>query len=144
MESSVEVKRPTYELAFLLKEGEPEAIITDILGQFGAEIVQKGPIHQIQLAYPIKKNQSAQFGFYHLHINDISNLTKISGMLELKEGIIRFLLVKVPKKPKLAPRERSDKRLPTVERKSASPITATRLDSLSNEKLEETLEEILK
>lgn len=135
-----------YELAFLLRTGETDAALGEFLIKSGATIVTKGPMSQIQLTYPIKKQPSATFGFYHLTFKEGTSPTHLSHELDLKEYLLRHLFTKTPKKSgRAAAKERA-----AGDRKSreaaavAAPVATTRLDNLSNEKLEQTLEEILK
>lgn len=136
-----------YELAFLLRTGETDAALSDFLTKAGATIVAKGPQNNIQLTYTIKKQPSATFGFYHLTFAEGVNPTKLSHELDLKEYLLRHLFVKVPKTTgRAAAKERAAaerKGRPSADQAAAAP-TSPRLDSLSNEKLEQALGEILK
>jgi len=70
----------------------------------------------------------------------------LSDALQLTEAVLRFIIVKVPKtRPRPSPKEASVAAVSSTEEKASSTIsTVTNLDSLSNEKLSQTLEEILK
>ena len=137
-------KSITYELAYLLRLGETETSIEASLQDAGAAITLKGPVNQIQLAYPIKKQASALFGFFQFQLPAGEAVKTISKALQLKDGVLRFLFVKLPKQ-KPAPLERkSPAAAPVPEKKTPIIPAVTSIDSLSNEKLEETLEEILK
>ena len=137
-------KEVIYELAYVLRVGESETALDEVLTSHGATVKQKSPLSSIQLAYPIKKQGVGQFGFYHLTFGSSENVKQLSDALQLKAGVLRFLLVKVPKeKPRSASRIRPDE---VAADKKATPVAvgATRIDALSNEKLSQTLEEILK
>ena len=144
MEEGATTKPITYELAYLLRLGETEAIIEAALKDAGAEVTLKSPINQITLAYPIAKQGTALFGFYQMTLPSGEAVKMIMDAIRHKEAIIRSLMVKLPKKKptpvRILPTEK------TVETDKKTPImpTVTNIDSLSNEKLEETLEEILK
>jgi ribosomal protein S6 len=145
MQTSVE-KKTVYELAFLLKTGETEAALLEMLAQFKAEITSKVPLTQIQLAYPIAKQLSAQFGSYQFKLEDATAMKELSHALGLKDYLVRFLFVKLPKTKPQAPRIRpvTGAAAPLEKKATTAGASVSRLDSLSNEKLEQTLEEILK
>ena len=52
-----------YEIGFLLKAEDKKADLAKILKASGAEITEEGPVSGIKLAYPIKKENFAYFGF---------------------------------------------------------------------------------
>lgn len=143
MESS-ETNVITYELAYMLQVGQSESIIESALSDGGATVVLKGPITQVQLAYPIKKQGNAMSGFYQVTLPATEAVKIISDRLRLKDQVIRFLFVKVPKKKAVpAPRPRAVQPAATDKKTPIIPAVGN-IDALSNEKLEETLEEILK
>jgi ribosomal protein S6 len=148
METANETKTAgtVYELAFLLRTGETDAALEEFIKKSGATIVAKGAINQIQLTYTIKKQPSAMFGFYHLTFKEGTSPTHLSHELDLKEYMLRHLFVKLPKTSgRAAAKERAAGDRKSREAATASASAATpRLDNLSNEKLEQTLEEILK
>ncbi len=140
-----------YELAFLLRTGETDAALEEFLKKSGATIVAKGPINQIQLTYTIKKQPSAMFGFYHLTFKEGTSPTHLSEELDLKEYLLRHLFVKVPKttgraaaKERAASARKNRDAATSAGGGQAGTTSTPRLDNLSNEKLEQTLEEILK
>lgn len=149
METAHETKNAgtVYELAFLLRTGETDAALEEFIKKSGATIVAKGPINQIQLTYTIKKQPSAMFGFYHLTFKEGTSPTHLSHELDLKEYMLRHLFVKLPKTSgRAAAKERAagDRKSREAATAAASSSATPRLDNLSNEKLEQTLEEILK
>jgi len=123
-----------YELAFLLTTGETFPDVAQILKKHGAEIVYESPISQIKLAYAIKKQTSAFFGFCNFRAPREA-VKKVSDDLSLIPAVVRFLVIAPPIKP--AVRERR------LERPN-EPRTEKPNSALSNEALEEKLEEILK
>lgn len=134
-----------YELAFLLRTGETDAALEEYLKKAGATIVAKGAQNPIQLTYAIKKQPSAVFGFYHLTFAEGVSPTKLSHELNLKEYLLRHLFVKVPKTTgRAAAKERAAAERKGRPTEQAATTTSPRLDSLSNEKLEQALGEILK
>lgn len=133
-----------YELAYLLKLGETEAVIETALKDAGVTVTLKSPINQITLAYPIAKQNTALFGFYQMTMPSGEAVKMVTDALRHKEAIIRCLMVKLPK-VKPAPVRILPGAAPKAgEQKTPIMPTVTNIDSLSNEKLEETLEEILK
>ncbi len=146
-----EQSKTVYELAFLLKTGETDAALSEFLTKAGASIVYKGQVAPITLSYTIKKQPSASFGYYHLTFAEGINPVKLSHELDLKDYLLRHLFVKTPKKSgRAALKERIQAARISKDAPVAAPAKAgqasgaTRLDGLSNEKLEQTLEEILK
>lgn len=134
-------KQTVYELAYMLRIGESDAALKAILQKNGATIVKEQPAVQIQLAYPIKKQGVGLFGYVHLTLQSGDAVKQISDALELEAGVLRFLVTKVPK---LKPRTITARPAETVEKKASPAAPIDRIDSLSNEKLSQTLEEILK
>ena len=138
-----------YELAYTLRVGESDAALKAILAKNSATIVKEQPAVQIQLAYPIKKQGVALFGYLHLTVAASSAVKEISDALQLESSVLRFIIVKIPAtqkaKKSLARRERKEVPVAAPEKKAAGAATSSdRLGSLSNEKLSQTLEEILK
>ena len=139
-----------YELAYLLRLGETEALIEAAIKDAGATITLKSPIEQITLAYPIAKQTTALFGFYQMTMPSGEAVTKIADSLRHKDAIIRSLMVKLPKvKPqpvRILPTATPEGGEPRPTGREKTPImpSVTNIDSLSNEKLSATLEEILK
>lgn len=130
--SESEHAKGEYEIAFLLRAPEEEAAIADALLKAGAAVTFSSPVSQIKLAYPIQKQNAAHFGFRRFLLT-ASGQKALSGDLALRPGVLRFLIVSTS--PAAA---RPSPRWPRMEEKPASPGT------LSNEALEEKLEEILK
>ena len=123
-----------YELAFLLTSGEAFLGLADVLKNHGAEITYESPINQIKLAYTIKKQTSAFFGFCNFRAPKDA-VKKVNDDLSFIPALVRFLIITPPLKP--AARE------PRPER-PYEPRTEKPVPALSNEALEEKLEEILK
>jgi ribosomal protein S6 len=126
-----------YEIAFLVRDEKEAEEVLGIIARFGAEAVFHGPVEKISLAYPIKKETSAYFGYFHFAL-DPQKIASLAYELRMNPAIIRFLIVSPPfvkikakiiQKTKRAPQ-------PAVERK-IEPLP------LSNEALEKKIEEIL-
>ena len=134
METAEAVKKE-YELAFLLTSEETLDFLLAALKKHTITPSYQSPVNQIRLAYPIQKNDSAFFGFFHFEALP-ETILKVKNELALNAGLIRFLIVTPPSR--LPARE---KRIiqRTPESKPSEPVEA-----LSNEALEQKLEEILK
>lgn len=123
-----EENKKDYEIAFVLISQEAAKEVVDILSQHQAEVFYQSPLVDLKLAYPIKKHVSAQFGFFQFRAGaDV--IEKIKNVLALNPNVLRSLIITPP--GKLVSNAQ-----PRQERKPA-PI-------LSNEALEQTIEEILK
>lgn len=134
-----------YELAYVLRVGESESTLDEVLKAHGVTIKTKSPVSSIQLAYPIKKQGVGQFGYYHLTFKTGDAVKELSDALQLKDGLLRFVIVKVPKtRPHVDTREARPTEGAAATAKTATAPTIGRIDNLSNEKLSQTLEEILK
>jgi len=136
-----------YELAFLLPVGKDETSLKAALGKYGFEIVREGGVKEIKLAYKIGKQEVAGFGYYIVSLalgeENSEVVKKISHELNLDEGVLRYMFMKY-QEPKMRERktEEGDKLRRTKKEEMIPAVD--RIDHLSNEKLEETLEEILK
>ena len=117
-----------YEIAFLLDSLEAEKELADVLRGYGAEFLHQKSAADTKLAYPIKKHASALFGFYQFRMNPES-IKPIKETLILNQKVLRFLIITPPLKAAPQGGARPDKKPPQI---------------LSNEALEEKLEEILK
>lgn len=144
-----EVKK-TYEISFLSKSENGAAVLVSHIKSAGGEIIHEGNIKEMKLAYPIKKETSAYFGCINATLpgEAIDDMTKA---LNLEGDILRFLIITPPlrgeqkeqttrqiRRPQTVTRESS------VARASAPAKKAKEDTSISNELLEEKLEEILK
>ncbi len=126
-----------YEIAFLARDEKEIGGILGIIARFGAETVFHGPVEKISLAYPIKKETSANFGYLHFTL-DSQKIASLARELRMNPTIIRFLIVSPPFVKIKAKIIQNIKRAPqpAVERK-IEPLP------LSNEALEKKIEEIL-
>ncbi len=131
-----------YELSFLLKSKDAEASLETLLKQYEAEISFKGPVIETRLAYPIKKQSQAYFGYMHFQVLP-ENAEKIMHSLKLNAAVLRALLVTPPiKRAEKAPRSSEDRQLKAKPAEVAPVVPKN--GALTNEALEEKLEEILK
>ena len=131
-----------YELSFLVRTAEDGAKIPAFASRHGAEVTFQSPVTQVQLAYPIKKEVSACFGFIQFTAAR-SEIAKMNGELSHDASVLRFLLVEASathpietEKPAAPPAA-----APTPIPQKPAP---TRAGITTNEALEKRLEEILK
>lgn len=118
-----------YEIAFMLASAEAAKELGDVLTRHGAEVFHQSPLTELNLAYPIKKHASAQFGFCYFK-SDPEAIVKIKGALNLNPNVLRSMIITPPVKlAGLVPQSRPERK-PT-------PM-------VSNEMLEGKLEEMLK
>jgi len=125
-----------YELAFLLKDSSSEKVVLDLLAQHKAVVTNQSQVNSIKLAYPIKKQVSAYFGYINFEA-DPADMKSLSETLKLNPEVLRFLVIA------MLPIKKSDGEK-SEGRKSTKPEIANTKSVLSNEDLEEKLEEILK
>jgi len=123
----------TYEISYLVKDFAGEQAVLKALNQNKAEILRQGALSEIKLAYPIKKHQSAQFGFIQF-ASAPESVAQIKSALALNAQVLRTLVISISK-PTEEQRPIVKKLEP--ERKEAPSSV------LSNEALEKKLEEIL-
>ncbi len=128
-----------YEVSSVATE---EAALQDVrvaLLQSGASISEEGKITAIRFAYPIKKQTSGFFGYvkFSAHPEVIEAIDKALRALPL---ILRFLIVTPPPARAIE----GDRR--TSSRTTVTPQKPTNLEApeLTNEALEQKIEEILK
>ncbi len=132
-----EDKKP-YEISFLLKNESDREILREVFESVKAKIIFEGELKSISLAYKIKKESQALFGW-------ISFLAGPEDVLLIRDKlktapVLRFLIVKNPPKKSSPAREayRARKALSqNVEPQNERPGV------LSNEALEQKLKEIL-
>ena len=144
METEKDIKK--YEVGFLGRTENIKEEIIKLLESYKAEIVNNGNMSMIKLAYPIKKEKSAFFGY--LHFNNYPNIIKkIEDSLKLNQQILRFIIIASPinGRPFVESRARNrtfSSEIPVVKKVEIKKPKAQVV--LSNEALEKKLEEILK
>ncbi|MDP3881130.1 MAG: 30S ribosomal protein S6 [bacterium] len=123
-----------YELGYLLKNDLENKALLSELGKISAEIVHNSEPKTIKLAYEIKKQNSAQFAYLHFKVSDAGKIRELNDSLNMLDDILRFIIIKLPS-TKSTGKKKSTK----------AKIEKTEADftSLSNEKLEEKLEEFV-
>ncbi|OGY59066.1 MAG: hypothetical protein A3E61_01480 [Candidatus Colwellbacteria bacterium RIFCSPHIGHO2_12_FULL_43_12] len=121
-----------YEISYLLKTEDEVSFVVKLLSDLGAEIVNETTPAEIRLAYPIKKETRAYFGYLHFNL-DPELIEKLKEPLQLNTKILRFLIVTPPFIKTQVRREFGEVRSPLPEQPRAE---------LSNDALEEKLQEI--
>jgi ribosomal protein S6 len=136
---SDEIRKKTYELGYLLLSPDKNSSIVETIEKRGGQITDRKEVSQIRLAYPIKKHSSAYFGVCYFE-SDSEAPIKIDQDLKLNESVLRFILVLkvVKKKQSVREKERPSRQPEAVVSQPQQQVAVT------NEVLEEKLEEILK
>jgi ribosomal protein S6 len=132
-------EKRNYELSFLVKERGDESNIETLLNQYGAEMLNKSPIKEVKLSYPIKKFKAAHFGYFQFKILPEA-IEKISHSLKLNSAVLRMLIISPPIEKEMQKIKKTE-----AFKKPEIPQTSySGKGMLTNEALEEKLEEILK
>jgi ribosomal protein S6 len=133
--SEADIEKKTYELGYLITVPDKEKSITQTIEQSGGVIVDGRSAAETRLAYPIKKHESAYFGVcYFMATSEVP--AKLNEAFKLDPQILRFLMVvRVKKEPKVKKEKKVAER-PVIVPQPVAEVT--------NEALEEKLEEILK
>ncbi len=137
-------EKKDYEISFVVKDQGGENSVSDILSQLEASVIYKSPVSEVYLSYPIKKNKHGYFGYFHFSAFPEA-ADKLGAALNLSQSVLRFLIVTPPvgvveKFHGQRPENRVSSRSKSAEVVSAPPKSGM----LTNEALEEKLEEILK
>ena len=134
-----------YELSYLLMSPEAEAEVLKLLAQTGAEVVSKKEPAVLQLAYLIKKQQSANFGYVQFR-GVPSEMKSLRESLRLNAAVLRFLLIShTPIKREQMPVQdlSATPSKPIQKEPIPMPVAPQSEGPLTNEALEKTLEQIL-
>mgnify|MGYP001590967962 CR=1 FL=1 len=138
----MDIEKKKYEISFLAKTLAGGEVVEKTLQKYEAEIFDKGPFSEIKLAYPIKKYKQAYFGFIQFKTLP-ENADKIQQTLKLNAEILRVLLIAEP----ITKEEKSIRKVtPKSDKEPVEGVNKVTHSSgmLTNEALEEKLEEILK
>ena len=140
-----ENNKKKYEVSFLARSENGAAIIVGHLKRFGAEIINEGEFKKMKLAYPISKEEQAHFGCITCLL-DPESISNIHDAVRLDKDIMRILVVSPTSSKEKSGRSMGERPRETI-RKTDRVREATQKDRdksvLSNELLEEKLEEIL-
>lgn len=135
-----DVEQKDYELAFLVKNEEDTSGILKLVSQHKIGVHSEGPLKKISLAYPIKHQSQAFFGFFRL-FGEPARAKLLEHDLRSSQAVMRFLLIVLPSQKAV---------VEEMARRSAPKVTARRFIGapekppvLSNEALEKKIEEML-
>lgn len=146
-----EIKKRKYELALVLKT-ENTSAVSQLLLNGGFVILTENPLEKVQLAYPIKKESYAYFGYFHFEGKPAA-IKNLRTDLKLNPEVLRYLIITPPFVKKPAWRKSEPAKLP--EETKFNPPTDRQAyfadrqsppaeSVLTNEALEKKIEEILK
>ncbi len=127
-----ENQRKSYEISYLLNPNIGSDLMSTLLKEMGLEVTSDGGVTEIRLAYPIKKETRANFGYLHFGAEP-EVINKLRDSLQLNPNVLRFLIVTPPFVKAQSRREEGNYRVKPAE--EARP-------EVSNSSLEERLEEI--
>ncbi|RJP43828.1 30S ribosomal protein S6 [Candidatus Parcubacteria bacterium] len=135
-----EQDKKSYEVAFLAKTEETLGSVLRLVEQHQGEITSEASSKRVALAYPIKKEGQAVFGFLHAKLAPES-AKALERNLETNQEVLRFLIMKLPSPKVLAA---SAPRSPFKARPLSRSMPEVRRQPtpLSNEALEKKIEEI--
>ncbi len=137
-----EIEKKQYEMSFLVKEEDGAKTVLKFIKELGGDIELEGPVMKIALSYPIKKQTSGFFGYFHFAFSP-AEVKHLEHEMETSVEILRHLIITPPFK-KMEPRPR-----PEVSHVSSARVQAPRApegvkpEALTNEDLEKKIEEIL-
>ena len=137
MAENQEIEKRKYEIAFILKV-EDASVLSQSLTNRGFTILNENPLEKVRLAYPIKKENYAYFGYLHFE-GEPGAIKNLRADLKLKPEVLRYLIISPPFIKKPAWRKAAPVKLPE-ETKFTLPTESI----LTNEALEKKIEEILK
>lgn len=134
----------SYEIAYLLRSEDSAEGLTNHLKRLEAEILYQSEIRSLKLTYPITHLPAAYFGHTHFKLQP-DLISGLRDALKLDNQIIRFLIVTPP----FTKEKSSVPGVPSTPRRAAAPPKSTEARPseeavVSNDLLEEKLEEILK
>ena len=135
----MEEEKINYEIAYLVKNEADKERILKFFDSLGIKLNSTGEPKLMTLAYPIKKEKTAFFGWYDFSAEP-ENISQLEKNLKLDQQIIRFLIVKLPKISKKETRPKSQ----NVSKESSLKRSMESQNVLTNEDLEQRLKEILK
>lgn len=136
-QEDLEEIRKDYELTFLTANADHNAAIWAILKKYSIEPYYQSQPRSVRIAYEIKKQTAAYLSYCHF-LAPAEDLKKIRHDLNFETNVLRYLIITPPLKPFI----RQPRQLSRTPETSQPP--EKRATVLSNEVLEQKLEEILK
>lgn len=139
MNGEISETKNNYEISFLAVDETDQEKVSNLLKRAGAELLFQGPFQKISLAYPIKKQKEAFFGYLHFSAEP-EKIAEVEKELQNEQSLLRFLVVTPPLKTYKTERSfASPDKMP-----SAKPVAEPKRKlPLSNEALEKEIQEIL-
>ena len=131
-----EINLKTYEISFLLEDESGADFIYENLNKYKAQILEhKDPI-RINLAYPVKKQKSAFFGYVDFEM-DPNDLLSFEKEIKQKNKVLRFMIIANPSiKKQITPSKKQE-----ISPEKEKPKTEETF--LTNEDLSKKIEEML-
>jgi ribosomal protein S6 len=137
-----EIEKKQYEMSFLVKEEDGAKTVLKFIKELGGDIELEGPVMKVALSYPIKKQTSGFFGYFHFSFSP-AEVKHLEHEMETSTEILRHLIITPPFK-KIEPRPRPEAQSASSSRTQAPKASeAARPEALTNEDLEKKIEEIL-
>lgn len=136
-----EIEKKQYEISFLVKGEDGAKTVAQLVKSLGGEIELEGPVAKITLSYPIKKQESGFFGYFHF-IFPPEEIKHLEHELGTSAEVLRHLIITPPfRKTEARPRQEVSRAplKPQVQK----PQESARSEALTNEDLEKKIEEIL-
>lgn len=141
-----EQPKKTYEVSFLARTENGAATMVGYLVSLGADIINEGSLNKMKLSYPIDKEESAYFGCITCNLRPDA-VSKVHDAIRLDKEILRAMILTPMAKRQEA--EVKERHIPAAPAAEGGPVELAKSEekedsALSNELLEEKLEEILK
>jgi len=148
------MEKKVYEISFILSGRLTEAElkneiekIKNIFQKISANLLKESEFNKINLAYCIKKETEAFFGYFWFELEP-EKLAELREGLAFEKNILRYLIVTPPPKFKKVSTPKPQRKEFEYQKFEAQPITAAETKEEKKEpdyqKLEEKLEEIQK
>jgi len=130
-----------YELGFLVKEESSEPV-SDILKKNNAAVYEESQLTKVMLAYPIKKEKMAFFGYCRF-TGLPEAAAAIQEALKFEPAVLRTIFIKLSSNAAKSAKSAGIESKKTVRRRETEPKKEAGEGGLSNEDLEKKIEEIL-
>jgi ribosomal protein S6 len=130
-----EINLKTYEISFLLEDETGVDFIYEALNKYKAKILEHKDPAKINLAYPVKKQKSAFFGYVDFEMDPV-DLLNFEKEIKQKNKILRFIIISDPS-------IKNTTALSSKKPASTSEKSKTEEIFLTNEDLSKKIEEML-
>jgi ribosomal protein S6 len=150
------INKQTYELAFHISSALDEAGVQkarqdlehSITSRGGVILYSKDP-EKIRLAYPIKHQLNAFFGFFNFNLEELDSVNKIRDDLRLNHDVLRFIILKQEEEAKISKEDvirrlaASEKRKMRAVKQAAEKVGQKEGLKLDEKQIDDKLEEII-